>query len=58
MYEAAGVTADKEVITVCQSGIRAAQAATVLKLLGYDRVRVYDGSFADWANRDDTPLES
>jgi thiosulfate/3-mercaptopyruvate sulfurtransferase len=57
MYEAAGVTPDKEVITVCQAGIRAAQSATVLKLLGYERVRVYDGSFAEWGNRDDTPLE-
>ncbi len=57
MYEAAGVTPDKEVITVCQAGIRAAQAAIVLKLLGYERVRVYDGSFAEWGNRDDTPIE-
>jgi thiosulfate/3-mercaptopyruvate sulfurtransferase len=57
MYEAAGVTPDKEVITVCQAGIRAAQSATTLRLLGYDRVRVYDGSFAEWGNRDDTPIE-
>jgi thiosulfate/3-mercaptopyruvate sulfurtransferase len=57
MYEGAGVTPDKEVIALCQAGIRAAQSATVLKLLGYDRVRVYDGSFAEWGNRDDTPLE-
>ncbi len=28
----------------------------VLTLLGYPRVRNYDGSFAEWANRDDTPL--
>ncbi len=27
-----------------------------MKLLGYDRVRNYDGSMAEWANRDDTPL--
>lgn len=58
MYEAGGVTPDKEIITVCQAGIRAAQVATVLTLLGYDRVRVYDGSFAEWGNRDDTPIES
>jgi len=57
MYEAGGVTPDKEVITVCQQGIRAAQAATVLRLLGYDQVRVYDGSFLEWGNRDDTPIE-
>ncbi|ETX00642.1 MAG: hypothetical protein ETSY1_10505 [Candidatus Entotheonella factor] len=28
----------------------------VLKLLGYDRTRNYDGSMGEWANRDDTPL--
>jgi 3-mercaptopyruvate sulfurtransferase SseA len=28
----------------------------VLKLLGYDRVRNYDGSMREWANRADTPL--
>ena len=27
-----------------------------LKLLGFERVRNYDGSMRDWANRDDTPL--
>jgi thiosulfate/3-mercaptopyruvate sulfurtransferase len=28
----------------------------VLSLLGYDRVRNYDGSMREWANRDETPL--
>ena len=56
MFEAAGVTPDKEVITVCQGGIRAAQAAFTLSLIGYDNVRDYDGSFGDWGNRDDTPI--
>jgi thiosulfate/3-mercaptopyruvate sulfurtransferase len=27
-----------------------------LKLLGYEKVRVYDGSFAEWGNREDTPI--
>ncbi len=56
MFKAAGVTANKEVVIHCQAGIRAAQATFTLKLLGYERVRNYDGSFDDWANRDDTPL--
>ena len=56
MYEAAGVTPDKEIVTVCQGGIRAAQTAFTLTLLGYERVRNYDGSFSDWGNRDDTPI--
>lgn len=28
----------------------------MLKLLGYDKVRVYDASFAEWGNREDTPI--
>lgn len=27
-----------------------------LRLLGFERVRNYDGSMRDWANREDTPL--
>jgi len=30
----------------------------VLTLLGYHRVRNYDGSFREWGNRDDTPIVS
>ena len=57
MYEALGVTPGKEVVTMCQGGIRATQTAATLRMLGFDRVRNYDGSAFDWANRDDTPLE-
>ena len=56
MFETAGVTSDKEIVTICQGGIRASQAAMTLKLLGYPRVRNYDGSFLDWGTREDTPL--
>jgi thiosulfate/3-mercaptopyruvate sulfurtransferase len=52
----AGADTSQEVVTYCQGGIRAAHAAFVLTLLGSDRVRNYDGSMRDWANRDDTPL--
>lgn len=52
----AGANIDQEVVTYCQGGIRAAHVAFVLALLGNDRVRNYDGSMRDWANRDDTPL--
>jgi thiosulfate/3-mercaptopyruvate sulfurtransferase len=55
-FAALGVSPDREVITVCQAGVRAALALVTLKLIGYEQVRNYDGSFFDWANRDDTPL--
>lgn len=52
----AGFSRDRATITYCQGGIRAAHAAFAMALVGYDNVRVYDGSMRDWANRDDTPL--
>ncbi|MCC6382255.1 MAG: sulfurtransferase [Dehalococcoidia bacterium] len=56
LLEEAGVSGERPVITYCQGGIRAAHAAFVLALLGYEDVRVYDGSMREWANREDTPL--
>jgi thiosulfate/3-mercaptopyruvate sulfurtransferase len=58
MYEAAGVTPDKEVITYCQGGYRAAHAYLALRLLGYPRVRNYTGSWKEWGDRDDLPVET
>ena len=52
-----GITADKEITTYCQGGIRAAHVFFVLELLGYKKLRVYDGSFREWGNRQDTPIE-
>jgi thiosulfate/3-mercaptopyruvate sulfurtransferase len=56
MLQTAGISPENEVVTYCQGGIRAAHGAFVLSLLGWDRVRNYDGSMRDWANREDTPL--
>ena len=53
MYEDAGVTPDREVITYCQGGYRAAHAYLALRLLGYPRVRNYVGSWKEWGDRDD-----
>ena len=48
MYESAGVTPDKEVISYCQGGYRAAHSYLALRLLGYPRVRNYLGSWKEW----------
>ena len=58
MYESAGVTPDKEVISYCQGGYRAAHSYLALRLLGYPRVRVYLGSWKEWGDRDDLPIET
>ena len=58
MYERAGVTSDREVITYCQGGYRAAHSYLALRLLGYPRVRNYLGSWKEWGDRADLPIES
>jgi len=58
MYQGAGVTPDREVITYCQGGYRAAQSYLALRLLGYPRVRMYIGSWKEWGDRDDLPIET
>lgn len=48
---ALGVTPDKEIITYCRSGARAAHTYVLLRSLGFPRVRNYDGSWLEWSAR-------
>ena len=57
MYERAGVTPDREVVTYCQGGYRAAHSYVALRLIGYPRVRNYIGSWKEWGDRLDLPIE-
>ncbi len=57
MYEKAGVTPDKEVISYCQGGYRAAHSYVALRLIGFPRVRNYIGSWKEWGDRQDLPIE-
>lgn len=52
----AGTSPEKESVVHCQAGVRTSMGVFVLSLLGWERVRAYDASMAEWANRDDTPL--
>jgi len=56
MYAQAGITPEREVITYCQGGYRAAQSYIALALAGYPRVRNYVGSWNEWGNRLDLPI--
>ena len=46
-----------QVITYCQGGYRAANAFIALKTLGYKNVKMYLGSWGEWGNRLDLPIE-
>ncbi len=46
-----GITPDKEIVTYCRSGARAAHTHLLLRSLGYPRVRNYDGSWLEWSAR-------
>ena len=59
LYEGEGVTADDGTIyTLCQTAVRATHTWFVLSdLLGYPDVKVYDGSWTEYGNRADSPIE-
>jgi thiosulfate/3-mercaptopyruvate sulfurtransferase len=57
MYARAGVTPDREVVTYCQGGYRAAHSYLALRLIGYPRIRNYIGSWKEWGDRTDLPIE-
>lgn len=58
LYEGKGITPDKEVITYCRIGERSAHSWFVLhELLGYPKVRNYDGSWTEWGSIIGAPIE-
>jgi thiosulfate/3-mercaptopyruvate sulfurtransferase len=48
---------NSQVITYCQGGYRAANAFVALKILGYKKVKMYLGSWGEWGNRPEFPVE-
>lgn len=58
IYEQEGITPDKEIISYCRIGERSAHSWFVLnELLEYPKVRNYDGSWTEWGNLIEAPIE-
>jgi thiosulfate/3-mercaptopyruvate sulfurtransferase len=52
-----GVTKDKEIILYCFKGARTSSTYLAMKMLGYENVRTYIGSWNEWAKDDSLPIE-
>jgi len=55
-FAAAGVDLSRPVVTSCGSGVTACYSALALTLIGHQQVAVYDGSWAEWGDREDLPV--
>jgi thiosulfate/3-mercaptopyruvate sulfurtransferase len=55
--DALGITPEREIVTYCHTHHRSAFTYAMLRILGYEQVRGYPGSWSDWGNREDTPIE-
>jgi thiosulfate/3-mercaptopyruvate sulfurtransferase len=58
LYQSRGITPDRDIIAYCRIGERSSHTWFVLKyLLGYPQVRNYDGSWTEWGNLVNAPIE-
>ncbi len=55
LYAAVGVTPDQSVIPYCTTGVRSAVTYFTLRLLGYERVALFTGSWAEWSSHPELP---
>jgi thiosulfate/3-mercaptopyruvate sulfurtransferase len=57
LFASVGATADREIITYCQTHHRSAHTWVVLRHLGYERVKGFPGSWSYWGNHAELPVE-
>lgn len=57
-FEAAGVDITRPIVTTCGSGITAAIPFLALEILGKTGMTLYDGSWAQWGSRPETPVKT
>jgi thiosulfate/3-mercaptopyruvate sulfurtransferase len=56
LFQDAGIDLAQPIVTSCGSGVTAAALILALEVLGRGGNRLYDGSWAQWGGRDDTPV--
>jgi thiosulfate/3-mercaptopyruvate sulfurtransferase len=56
-FQRLGLRPEAEIVPYCQGGYRSANAYYALRIAGFDRVRNYIGSWGEWGNREDLPIE-
>lgn len=58
LFSKAGIDVSKPVVATCGSGITASMLALALAVLGQTNAAVYDGSWAEWGQHNDLPVET
>jgi thiosulfate/3-mercaptopyruvate sulfurtransferase len=56
ILRAKGISKDREIVTYCHRGARAASAFYALRSLGYGKVKNYIGSWHEWSARKNLPI--
>lgn len=58
IFKSAGIDLGAPIVATCGSGVTASVLAYALDRLGVKQVSLYDGSWAEWGGRSDTPVET
>ena len=53
-----GIVRSKDIVTHCQTHHRSGLTYMTARLLGFPRIRAYHGSWSEWGNQPDTPIET
>jgi thiosulfate/3-mercaptopyruvate sulfurtransferase len=56
LIAAKGITKNQECVTYCNSGVRASGVYVILRMLGYNKARLYDGSWQEWGPDEKRPV--